>query len=104
MDRPDRLRREPSYRTYVRALRFGLSGFVLAVIFGLLGKAAITGGAVRAVSVLLPMLVTFVSVIAGGIAWVIMPDKQRINAHQWSFLAMVARDIVKGIPKRLELR
>jgi hypothetical protein len=81
-------------------LRFALSGFVLAVLFGLLGKAAVVDGWVRAAGVLLPMLVTFLSVIVGGVAWLIMPDKQRINLHQGSFLVMVARDICKGIPKQ----
>jgi hypothetical protein len=96
---PQWLRAERSYRTYVRGVRYAFSGLVLTVAFGFLGKASIITGWPLRVVVLLPMSVTFLSVIVGGISWLLVPDKNRANLHQMAFLKMIAHDIFTGIPK-----
>jgi hypothetical protein len=84
--KPEWLRAELSYRVYVRGLRFGLLGFFVTLALALIGATGIVVGWFRAVVVLLPVAVTAVSIVAGSIAWLLVPDKQRANLDQMSFL------------------
>lgn len=99
VSRPDWLRKERAYRVYIRGLRYSLISFVLVGLLGLLGKAGILSLLIAGVGVMVFGLAGGISVIAGGIGWLLVPDKHRANLHQGSFLAMVCHDIFTGIPQ-----
>jgi hypothetical protein len=96
---PEWLRRERAYRAYIRGLRYGLLGFVLAMAFGLLGGADVVSVWIPTIGVLASFVLAVPSIVAGMVGWILVPDKNRANAHQWPLLRMIAHDIFKGMPR-----
>ncbi|SNY52662.1 hypothetical protein [Paractinoplanes atraurantiacus] len=95
---PTWLRGERSYRAYVRGLRYGLAGFLLAVVSGLLGRSGVIGHRVPVAGVAVGFVVAFGSVVSGVIGWLLVPDKNRANVRQAALLRMVVHDVVRGLP------
>ncbi|XVU30085.1 hypothetical protein ACQPZJ_24235 [Actinoplanes sp. CA-054009] len=95
---PTWLRDERSYRAYVRGLRYGLIGFVLAVASGLLGQSGAVGHWLPLAGVAAGFVLAFASIVTGMIGWLLVPDKNRANVRQGALLRMVAHDVVRGLP------
>jgi hypothetical protein len=97
--RPVWLRQERAYRAYVRGLRYTLLAGLLIILFGLLRTSGVLPRPAGDGLVIACFAVAFVSVLTGMIGWVLVPDKHRAILHQGAFLAMVGRDVVKGLPR-----
>jgi hypothetical protein len=94
------LRTEGSYRSYIRGFRLFFVGFGMAVLFAALGGVArLLPGLVFVPFVLGGFGLAFVGLFVGAIGWLLVPDKVRIGQAQLAFIRMVARDVVRGIPK-----
>jgi hypothetical protein len=96
---PDWLRRERAYRAYVRGMRFAVLGFVLGGSAVLAAATGVVPTPVLACIVTVALVIGVPSVLIGGVGWLLVPDKNRANIHQGSFLSMVARDVFKGLPR-----
>jgi hypothetical protein len=92
------LRKEWSYRAYVRGLRYFLIGFLLALALGLLGRSGAGPHWIPVSGVLLAFVLATGSLILGAVGWLSVPDKKRAGLHQLAFLQMVAHDILRGLP------
>lgn len=99
MDRqPTWLRREWSYRAYVRGLRYGLVSALGAGIFILLGASRVIGLWVPTIGVFAAFALAIPAVAMGIVGWINVPDKNRANLHQLALLKMVAHDMFRGLP------
>ncbi|MEU8816689.1 hypothetical protein [Actinoplanes sp. NPDC048796] len=97
---PTWLRAESSYRAYVRGLRYGVLGFLLAVASGLLGRSGLVAHGLPVAGVAAGFLLAFGSVVSGVVGWLLVPDKNRANVHQAALLRMIAHDMIRGLPAK----
>jgi hypothetical protein len=96
---PEWLRGERAYRAYIRGLRYGLLAFLTATAFGLLGSADIVNVWIPTIGVLASLAVAVPAAVAGMVGWILVPDKNRANVRQGSFLRMIIHDVFKGWPR-----
>jgi hypothetical protein len=93
------LRAEGSYRSYIRGFRVFFIGVGMIFLFSELGLARLLPKLVVIPLVLGGFGFGFIGVFMGAIGWCLVPDKLRIGQAQFAFIRMVARDVVRGIPK-----